>query len=231
MSGDKADWAREAARFADSGLAAASVTHRYCTEWPFPAPADDVQRALRWLRHRAGEYGLAASSFGATGASSGGHLASFLGLSDTRRHVDDELAAYSSRVSCVVDCFGPVDMLWMMQSASAPIVERFIGRPLSSESVADYLAASPMAMIAPPVCPFLIMHGTLDVGATRGEVPIGISERFAELLRAAGGEAEFMPIEGAGHGFSLDTPHGQRTMAASIAFFSRHLGAAAGSNA
>jgi len=224
MSGDKKDWAWEAARFAESGLAAASVTHRYCTEWPFPAPVDDVQRAVRWLRHHAGEYGLDGSRFGATGASSGGHLASFLGLTETRQHVDDELGAYSSRVSAVVDCYGPVDMLWVMRSASAPIVERFIGKPLSAETVADYLAASPPALIRPPVCPFLIMHGTLDVGETRGEVPIGISERFAELLRASGGQAEFMPLEGAGHGFGPETPHGKRAMDASVAFFQKHLG-------
>ena len=223
MSGDKTDYAREAARFAESGFAAASLNHRYCTEFPHPAQLDDVQRAVRWLRLHAAEYGFDPARLGATGASSGAHLASFLGVTETRLHADDDLAPYSSRVQAVVDCFGPVDMLWVMRSASAPIIERFIGKPLSVETVADYVAASPSAHLKPPLPPFLIIHGTLDVGETRGQIPIGISERFALQLQACGGEAEFIALEGAGHGFDPATPLGRRALDATVAFFRKHL--------
>jgi len=225
-SGDKEMLAWAAAKLVEGGLAAATVNHRFCPQWPFPAAVDDVQRAVRWLRHQAGKHGLDGSRFAAIGNSSGGHLASFLGLTETRQHVADELGAYSSRVSCVVDCYGPVDLLWIVRSASAPIVETFLAKELSARTTADYLEASPMALVAPPVCPFLILHGTLDVGDVRGEVPIGISERFANRLQACGGEATFLPLEGAGHGFMHDpeSPHAQRAIALALEFFQKHLG-------
>ena len=225
--GDKTNWAWEAARLAEGGLAAASVNYRLCPEWPFPAAVEDVQRAVRWLRHHAAEHGLDASRFGAAGDSAGGHLASFLGLTETRQHVADELGPYSSRVSCVVDCYGPVDFVWMTRSASGPIVERFMAKPLSAETVGDHLAASPITMVAPPVCPFLILHGTLDVGDTWGDVPIGISECFANRLRSCGGEVEVIRLEGAKHGFMANDsqgPHAPRAMAAALEFFRKHLG-------
>jgi acetyl esterase/lipase len=223
MSGNKEDCLRWVRRIVAAGLAAASINHRYCTESPWPAPLDDAQRAVRWLRHEAARYGLDAARFGATGSSSGGHLAVFLALAETRLPCADELSPYSSRVGCVVDCYGPVDMLWVMRSASAPIVERLIGRDLSAESVADYLAASPLAMVRPPVPPMLIQHGELDVGETRGQVPIGISRRLAELLRAAGGEAEFMMIPGQGHGWDPEAGEGLTATDAMVKFFLKHL--------
>lgn len=227
-SGDKKDWAWEATRLAEAGLAAASLNYRLCPDWLFPAALDDVQRAVRWLRHRADEHGLDAARFGATGSSAGGHLAAFLALAETREHVADELAPYSSRVSCVVDCYGPVDLVAIKTSASAPIIERFLGKPLTAETVADHLAASPMAQVAPPVCPFLILHGTLDIGDTRGDVPIGISERFAARLRSCGGTVEFVPVEGGRHGFmeNPENPLAQQAMDRAVEFFRRHLAAA-----
>ena len=225
MSGDKKDYVRQATRLAKAGFAAASINHRYCTEVRSPAQVDDAQRAVRWLRHHAAAYGLDGSRMGATGSSSGGHLSVFLGLTETRLHVDDELAPYSSRVQCVVDCYGPVDMLWIMRSASAPITERFVGKNLSAESVADYLAASPITMVAAPVGPFLILHGELDVGETRGQVPIGMSQRLAELVRAAGGEAEFIMVQGAGHGWDPEAGEGLKASEAMVAFFQKHLAA------
>lgn len=224
--GDKQNWAWEAAGLAESGFAAATINYRFCPEWIFPAQVDDVQRAVRWLRHHAARYGLDPSRLAAMGDSAGGHLGSFLGLTDTRRYVPDELAMYSSRVSCVVDCYGPVDMFWMVRSASAPILEKFLGRPLSLESTADYLAASPPAQIIPPVCPFLILHGTLDIGDTRGEVPFGISESFANRLRAAGGQVEHVLLEGGRHGFMTAGPQGpqaQQGMDLALAFLKKHL--------
>lgn len=225
-SGDKQMLAWAAAGLADGGLAAASVNHRFCPEWLFPAAVDDVQRAVRWLRHQAGRYRLDGSRFGAIGNSSGGHLASFLGLTETRQRVADEVAACSSRVSCVVDCYGPVDLLQIMTSASAPIIENFLGKGLSAHTVTDYLAASPAAMVPSNPCPFLILHGTLDVGQTRGEVPIGISRGFAERLRAAGGTADFRPMEGAGHGFMHhpESPYAQQAIGLALKFFLKHLG-------
>jgi acetyl esterase/lipase len=226
-SGDKTMLAWTAPRLTAAGMAVACVNYRLCPEWLFPAALDDVQRAVRWLRHHAGAYGLDGSRLGSMGNSAGGHLAAFLALAETRDRGDAEdlLGRHSSRVSCVVDCYGPVDLVAIMHSASAPIIENFLGKELRADTVGDFLAASPITMIAKPVCPFLILHGTEDVGAERGQVPIGIGRHFASRLREAGGEADFVAINGAGHGFMAhpEGPYAHEALSLAEAFFRRHL--------
>ncbi len=222
--GDKRVYAWLGEALARQGFAAVSITYRFGPAWQAPAQLDDVQRAVRWLRRNAAQYGLDPERFGAIGGSAGGHLASYLALADTRDNSDAELAVFSSRVQCVVDCYGPVDLVGMMRSASAPIVQAFIGKPLEGNEE-DYRRASPVSYVKknPPL--FLIVHGTKDVGAARGQVPIEQSLDFHQKLRQAGGEATFLKLERAGHGFTGNgsNQYAQETLAAALEFFTKHL--------
>jgi acetyl esterase/lipase len=222
--GDKRGYASLGETLVRNGFAAVSLTYRFAPAWHAPTQMDDVQRAVRWLRKNAAQYGLDPARFGAIGGSAGGHLASYLGLTDTRDNSDAELAKYSSRVQCVVDCYGPVDLVAMMRSASAPIVEGFIGRPLAGNEE-EYRKASPVTYVTKDAPPFLILHGTRDVGTSRGQVPMEQSVEFYEKLRKAGAEATLIRIEGAGHGFGLGgpDPNTQKALAATIEFFTKHL--------
>jgi acetyl esterase/lipase len=222
--GDKKAYAWLGEALAQRGFAAASITYRFAPEWRAPAQMDDVQRAVRWLRKNAAQYNVNPERFGALGGSAGGHLASFLALAETRDNSDPELAAYSSRVQCAVDCYGPVDLIAMMRSASAPIVQGFIGKPLDGNEE-DYRSASAVSYVANNPPPFLILHGTLDVGTSRGQVPIEQSIEFSEKLREAGGDVTLLKLEGAGHGFSHNgsNQHAQTMLVAASKFFTRHL--------
>ena len=214
--GDKRAFRWMGEDLARRGFAAASLTYRFWPEAPFPAQLDDAQRAVRWLRHHSAHYGYDPGRVGAIGGSAGAHLSAFLALVDTEQADDpSELNAYSSRVSCVVDCYGPVDLhgrctlRWpatgvcltdavklpslvrtgMMSNASAPIVLGLMaGRPLEGNEDA-YRAASPHHAVfaqqseTPP--PFLVVHGTADIGAQQGQVPFQQSERFVDALRGA----------------------------------------------
>jgi len=222
--GDKSRYAWLAEALARQGFAAVSITYRFAPTWHAPAQLDDVQRAVRWLRKNAAQYGLDPERFGAIGGSAGGHLASYLALADTRDNSDAALAAYSSRVQCVVDCYGPVDLVGMMRSASAPIVQGFIGKPLEGNEE-DYRKASAVSYVQKNPPPFLIVHGTKDVGAARGQVPIEQSLAFQEKLRQAGGEATLLKLEGAGHGFTGNgsNKYAQETLTAALEFFTKHL--------
>ncbi|HPD15695.1 MAG TPA: alpha/beta hydrolase [Planctomycetota bacterium] len=222
--GDKRGYAALGELLARRGFAAVSLTYRFAPAWRAPTQMDDVQRAVRWLRKNAEEYGLDPKRFGAIGGSAGGHLASYLGLTETRDNSDAELAKYSSRVQCVVDCYGPVDLVAMMSSASAPIVQGFIGKPLAGNEE-DYRRASPVTYVAKDAPPFLILHGTRDVGTSRGQVPMEQSVEFHEKLRKAGAEATLIKVEGAGHGFSFGSPDPeiQKALAATLDFFTKHL--------
>jgi len=224
--GGKEDYSWMAESLVSRGFAAASITYRFWPQWLCPAAMDDAQRAVRWLRRNAGQYHLDPKRFGAIGGSAGGHLAAYLGLTETRDNSDPELAAYSSRVQCVVDCYGPVDLVQIMSSESAHIVEGFIGKPLSPGTEAEYRQASPSYLIPADPPPFLIVHGALDDGTKSGDVPIDISAEFHEKLKQAGGDSTFIKIEGAPHGFtgSPESEYTQRMWEAAVPFFERRLG-------
>lgn len=221
--GDKSGLGWVAESFARRGFAAFSISYRYSSAGRFPVPFLDAQRAVRWLRARAAAFGLDPARLGAIGDSAGGHLAACLALMELPEN-DPALAGYSSRVQCVVDVYGPVDMIGMMNSASAPIIERLIGQPLPGTE-ALYRAASPARHVRPGAPPFLIIHGALDDGRNCGSVPLSQSENLQRALQAAGADAELLVLDGAGHGFLGDpiNPFANQTAAAAIKFFEEHL--------
>jgi acetyl esterase/lipase len=222
--GDKKSHAYMGDALARKGFVAASITYRFAPANRAPAQMDDAQRAVRWLRHHAKEYNLDPERVGAIGASAGGHLTSYIALAETRDNSDAELAKYSSKVQCAVDCYGPVDLVGMMKSASAPIVEGFLCKPLAGNEEA-YRAASATSQVKQNPPPFLIVHGTKDVGEKRGQVPIEQSIDFAEQLKKAGGDVTLLKLEGAGHGFTGGgrNKYAVQTLEAAAEFFAKHL--------
>ena len=218
--GDKKryEWMGEA--FARQGFAAASVTYRFAPKTRAPGQMEDVQRAVRWLRENAERHRLDPARFGAIGGSAGGHLAAWLALAEPW----DASDPVSTRVQCVVDLYGPVDLEAMMTSASAPIVEAFLGVPLAGNEEA-YRKASPHFLVKKDPPPFLVVHGTADVGTKRGQVPMEQSTAFVEKLKAMGGEARLLKLEGAPHGFSGNggNAYSRETFAAALEFFTKQL--------
>lgn len=65
-----------------SGWAVLSVGYRLAPEHPFPAPLDDVQRALGWARREAAGHGIDASLVAGVGDSSGANLIAGLSVRD-----------------------------------------------------------------------------------------------------------------------------------------------------
>ncbi|HVR69856.1 MAG TPA: alpha/beta hydrolase [Vicinamibacteria bacterium] len=57
------------------GITAAVLTYRLGPRYRHPAPLQDAQRALRWVRAHAAELGVRADAVGVWGFSAGGHLA------------------------------------------------------------------------------------------------------------------------------------------------------------
>ena len=106
----------------DAGYAVASVNYRLSPEATFPAGAQDVKAAVRWLRANAGTYNLDADRFAAWGESAGGTLVSLLGTTGDQATVLDDPAlgnvGVSSAVQAVVHWYGPTDFL-QMDSMSA----------------------------------------------------------------------------------------------------------------
>eukprot|EP01031_Cornospumella_fuschlensis_P029090 gene29090-35110_t len=83
-----------AAKVADrTGMIVLSISYRMAPEHPFPAAADDVLVALRWLKENIGVYGGTADEIYVGGESSGGNLAASLVLTN----LDDKYTSSESR--------------------------------------------------------------------------------------------------------------------------------------
>jgi acetyl esterase/lipase len=100
---------------AEQGIVAATIGYRLANtsehnRWP--AQLVDAQLAVRWLRSHAAEFGVDPSRICALGDSAGAHLAVFLAVLNHTVPGDysGQLPNVSSRVTCAVDNFGPVDL-------------------------------------------------------------------------------------------------------------------------
>lgn len=198
-------------RLAGRGYAVGSVEYRLSGEAIFPAQIEDCKAAVRWLRANARKYNLDPERFAAWGSSAGGHLVALLGTSGNVKDLEGSLGNLdqSSRVQAVIDFFGPTDLLQMdAQAALNPAVvskikhndpkspeSRFIGGPI--QEFPDKAArANPITYVSRDDPPFLIMHGDQDP-----LVPAAQSRILYEALQAAGVDATFHVVKGAGHGF------------------------------
>jgi acetyl esterase/lipase len=189
---------------ADGEYIGVGIGHRTTAEAPWPAQIHDVKAAIRWIRANAKKYNIDPDRIGAIGNSSGGHLVSALGTTGGVEALEGDLGDFkgvSSRVQCVVDEFGPSDILEMQNYPSSlnhdamtsPEGRLVGGRVSDKKDVAR--AASPVTYAKADAPPFLILHGNKDT-----VVPYNQSERMYAALKKAGVECYFVTVDGGGHG-------------------------------
>jgi acetyl esterase/lipase len=158
-----------------------------------------------------------------TGGSAGGHLVAMLGTSSGVEALEGDLGPYkglSSKVRCVVDDFGPSELLTMGDAPSsvphnAPDSpeSKLLGGPIlkNQEKAKE---ASPITYITKDDAPFLIIHGDKDM-----TVPFDQSVRLTKALKDKGVDVLFIKVEGGGHGGFRNPELARR----SRLFFDKHL--------
>ena len=205
------------------GYAVASIGYRLSSQAKYPAQIEDCRAAIRWLRAHASDYGLDPARIGVWGASAGGHLAALLGTAAGERRFDvGEHLDQSSAVQCVIDSFGPADLLhWgdppLLAALDTPdtAVARLLGgRVRDHEELARL--ASPVAFVDRHSAPFLILHGQNDP-----IVPAQQSMVLDAALRRAGVESTLVLIPGGGHSGAVFAE--ARYLVQMVAFMDRHL--------
>ena len=67
--------------FAERGFAMVSIDYRLSDEAVFPAPIEDVNSAVRWIRSVADTFAFDSDHIGLWGSSAGGYLAACAALS------------------------------------------------------------------------------------------------------------------------------------------------------
>ena len=111
IGGDENDMPDFIARFAARGYAIASVDYRIAPEHPYPAPIDDAQRAIQWLKAFGNETGLIDSErVVLAGASAGGHIAAIAAADASMTDGDPRTDA---SVVGIVSAVGPTDLVQM----------------------------------------------------------------------------------------------------------------------
>jgi len=190
----------------------------------------DVQRAVRFIRHSAAQYGVDPNRFGILGSSSGGQLALMVatqgapGPATSTDPVDRE----SSAVQAVACFFPPTDFLnWgspgfdaVGRGPMSPLVSAFgsladteIGRQAIGRQI------SPIYFVTSSLPPVLIVHGDADV-----VVPLQQSESFAAKAREVGAPmVKIIVRPGKGHGWP-DFWRSKEDVEAFADWFDRYLG-------
>jgi acetyl esterase/lipase len=191
--------------FARRGYIGASVEYRLSGEAIFPGPVQDCKCAIRFLRANHAALGIDPGRIGACGHSSGGYMATILGVSDGIAELEGSggWTGSSSAVQAVCDWFGPTDFLRMNAAGSAMDHDaadspesQFIGGPIQ-ENPELATRANPITYITPErkIPPFLIVHGDQDP-----LVPFDQSELLAAALASVGADYRLYRVVGGGHG-------------------------------
>lgn len=198
---------------AEAGFVVAAVEYRVVPDM-YPALVEDGKAAVRYLRGHAADYGIDPSRIGVLGDSAGGYLAQMVGLTNGETGFDTGgYLEQSSDVQAAVTVYGisnllnigegfPPEIETVHQSPAAteallvngPAFRDFPGAPISADPE-KAMAASPMGHLDGDNPPFLIMHGSADTLVS----PVQGKQLF-DALQDNGSEAEYILVEGAGHG-------------------------------
>jgi acetyl esterase/lipase len=162
-----------------------------------PAPLQDAQRAIRTLRSRATEFGIAADRVGILGFSAGGHLAS-----SALTHFDagkgdspDPIERVSSRPDFGILCY-PV-IAFQQPYTHRGSQTNLLGKDASDELIRSMSSELQVTSSTPPT---FLWHTSEDTG-----VPPENSQAFYAALKKAKVPAELHIFEKGRHGLGLAT--------------------------
>jgi hypothetical protein len=121
----------------EAGYTIFSITHRATPTFAYPIPVEDVQRAVRFVRHNAEQYNINPESIGGVGGSSGAHLLSLMGtLEGSGNGADpDPVNRQRARLQCRgghLSARGAADSLTITSSNHASM--KAIGRGVAVQS-------------------------------------------------------------------------------------------------
>jgi acetyl esterase/lipase len=169
--------------------------------------AEDMHRAVRYVRHHAAEYGIDPERLGVTGGSAGGHLSLLLvtrggpGLADAADAVDRESSAVQAAAIFypVTDLLNLGDSTENLHDGGPPksFVKGF-GPNATNLAVWKVIGheLSPIFYVSSNLPPTLIYHGDADT-----LVPLDQSQRYQVEARKLGNTVELVVHPGGKHGW------------------------------
>ena len=183
-----------AAFLAPAGYAVFSINYRLAPKFPYPAMIEDVERAVRFIRHNAKRWDADPRRVALVGGSAGGYLSNIVGIRQKGgiKGAKDPVDRVSAKVQAVVSLFAPSDFRGAhpsdnLRSLLAPLIEK--------EGEERALAeASPVMHITGDEPPFLLIHGDKDES-----VPLVQSTHLQAALKNAGVRCDLIIIPNGPH--------------------------------
>ncbi len=209
----------------DHGYTVFAVVHGSQPKFIVTEIEPDIHRAVRFIRHNAGKYGVDPNRLGITGGSAGGHLSLTMGTQGAKGNADakDPVERESSEVQCVACFFPPTDFLNYSRpgedAVGVGILKPFKaafgpGSDTAEERQKLGREISPIYFVHSNMPPILIMHGDADT-----LVPIYQARSFVKRCEEVGSPAKLIVREGKNHGW----PDMDKDMEIFARWFDEHL--------
>lgn len=181
----------------DAGFAWFSVNYRLAPQHKFPADAEDVEEAIRWVKANAEKYHVDVKRLALIGESAGGHLVSYVGAHQ----------ATGTQVTAVVSMYGIHDFIsasveW--KPIPTEILQLFGIQAVDADSAPILIKASPVTYVKQQMPSFLLIHGSKDE-----DVPYEQSVEMCDKMKNAGAKCDLITVEGAPHGMDHWEDHPQ----------------------
>ena len=203
----------------DRGYTVFAVVHGSQPKFTIPEILKDMNRAVRYVRHHAKEYGVDPNRLGIYGGSAGGHLSLMQGVAGTAGdpQAKDPVERESSRVQAVACFFPPTDFfnygkegenalgVGVLSGFKAPFdfheldpkINKFVAIDDEAKRHEIGVEISPITHVTNDDPPMLIIHGDADK-----LVPIQQAELIVEKGKQAGVESKLVVKPGGGHGWN-----------------------------
>ena len=191
---------RATAEWLNSIGVSAFVLRYRLKEYGHPAPLRDVLRAVRLVRFRAPEWGVAPDRIGVLGFSAGGHVAASAGtlFDDPDGRTASPIDATSGRPDFMILVY-PVIRLSGIDAHSGS-AQALLGASATAEQRERYSLDTRVTARTPPT---FLVHGGTDASVSPEN-----SVLFYEALRRAGVPVELHLFESGPHGVGLEPGFG-----------------------
>ena len=159
-----------------------TINYRLAPQHRWPACAEDVETAIRWVKAHAKEYKVDVARIALIGESAGGHLVSYVG---TRTKGD-------TRVAAVVPFYAPHDLELQVKHRNmlGESMTALLGlTELNDDAWKRLREVSPRSYVHKGMPPFLLIHGDKDP-----TVPFEQSTRFQKQMQDAGDQRDLITI-------------------------------------
>jgi acetyl esterase len=195
IAGDKQQYINYLfAPLADANFTWISINYRLAPKYAFPAPADDVELAIRYVRKNANRFKIDPSQIVLIGESAGGHLVSYVGAREKAREIAAVVSLYG------VHDFVSAAIEW--KPIPTELYQLFGISSVDATTASTLIKGSPVTYIHRDMPPYLLIHGSKDE-----DVPYEQSVEMCRDMKAAGARCDLVTVEGGVHGMDHWEPH------------------------